>query len=211
MPADRKLFANGFGSGQTSSSTSPTAAPRLAGQFGDVDGFTHPHSFLRLPNGNVLATFQMHHDSTGMHPGGIAELTSAGALVRSRTASVPGVDSQLRVYSAAIVPALDRIVTTTSDMEADFPVSRTVQVWRLSDLALLHSFPLPDGPVGNEGLLTAEPRLLDDGRTVLVSTFNCGLYLLENLAGDAPSGRLVTSFPKTDGSYCAIPVVAGSY
>ena len=29
--------------------------------FGDVDGFAHPHSFLRLASGNVLATFQMRH------------------------------------------------------------------------------------------------------------------------------------------------------
>ena len=52
---------------------------------------------------------------------------------------------------------------------------------------------------GNEGLLTAEPRLLDDGKTVLVSTFSCGLYLMEGLASDTPSGRLVASFPQKPG------------
>ncbi len=60
-------------------------------------------------------------------------------------------------------------------------------------------------------MMTAEPRVLADGRTVLVSTFACGLYLMEGLAGDTPSGRLVASFPRKEGTYCAIPIVAGHY
>ena len=31
------------------------------------------------------------------------------------------------------------------------------------------------------------------------------------IAGDAPSARLVASFPRKTGTYCAIPVIAGSY
>ncbi|HEX5004412.1 MAG TPA: hypothetical protein VFV65_03805 [Gemmatimonadales bacterium] len=212
MPADAQLFANGFASGQTFIfDLTDGSRPRVAAQFGEVEGYTHPHSFLRLPNGNVLTTFQMRHDADGMTPGGLAEITPAGQVVRTASADYPGADPGLRVYSAAIVPALDRIVTTSTDMMEDYPGSRTIQVWRLSDLALLHSFPLPDGPAGIEGSLTAEPRLLADGRTVLVSTFNCGLYLLDGLDGAAPSGRLVASFPKDDTGYCAIPVIAGNY
>jgi hypothetical protein len=37
------------------------------------------------------------------------------------------------------------------------------------------------------------------------------LYLMEGLDTDAPSGRLVASFPRKQGTYCAIPVVAGDY
>jgi hypothetical protein len=212
LAADRRLFANGFGSGQSFifDLTDP-ARPSLAGQFGDVDGYTHPHSFLRLPSGNVLATFQMRHDAAGMSPGGLVELTPSGQPVRASSANAPGTDPGLRVYSGAVVPSLDRIVTTTTDMVEDFPASRQLQVWRLSDLALLHTIVLPDGPAGGESLLTAEPRLLADGRTVLVSTFNCGLYLLDGLEGDAPSGRLVASWPRMEGTYCAIPIVAGDY
>ena len=81
-------------------------------------------------------------------------------------------------------------------MDGDSAASRNLQVWRLSDLALLHTVALPDGPAGNEGLLTAEPRLLADGKTLLVSTFNCGLYLVEGLASETPSARLVASFPR---------------
>jgi hypothetical protein len=127
------------------------------------------------------------------------------------SADGPGIERGLRVYSAGIVPALDRIVSTTTDMHGDDPASRKLQVWRLSDLALLHTIVLPDGPAGGESMLTAEPRVLDDGRTVLVSTFECGLYLMEGLETDTPSGRFVTSFPRRERTYCAIPVVAGDY
>lgn len=214
LPADRQLFANGFESGRTFVfDLRDPAQPRIAGQFADVEQYSHPHSFLRLPNGNVLATFQMRHDpvSGAMRTGGLVEMTPAGTPVVSSSADGAGMDPGQRVYSAQIVPALDRIVTTTTDMHADSPASRNLQVWRLSDRALLHTFALPDGPGGKEGTLTAEPRLLKDGKTVLVSTFSCGLYLLDDLAGDKPSGRLVASFPRKPGESCAIPVIAGDY
>ena len=60
-------------------------------------------------------------------------------------------------------------------------------------------------------MLSAEPRVLADGKTVLVSTFNCGLYLLDSLTSATPSARLVSSFPRKDGTSCAIPVIAGHY
>jgi hypothetical protein len=144
-------------------------------------------------------------------PGGLAELTPHAKVVRATSLNVPGIDQGVRPYSAAIVKDLDRIVVTTTDMIEDSPASRTIEVWRLSDLKLLTSFPLPDGPVGGEGLLSAEPRVLADGRTVLVSTFNCGLYLLDGLETDKPSARLVLSFPRLQGESCAIPVIAGHY
>jgi hypothetical protein len=212
MPADGMLFANGFGSGKTwIFDLRDPLAPRVAGEFADLEGYAHPHSYLRLPNGNVLATFQMRHDAAGMRPGGLVEVTPAGRVVRSASADAPGLDPATRVYSAGIVPALDRIVTTTTDMEGDSEASRQLQVWRLSDLSLLHTFPLPDGPAGSEGMYTAEPRVLEDGRTVLVSTFNCGLYLMDGLGTAAPSARLVASFPMKDRTNCAIPVIAGNY
>ena len=69
-------------------------------------------------------------------------------------------------------------------MAGEQPASRQLQIWRLSDLALLHTITLPDGPAGDESMMTAEPRVLADGRTVLVSTFRCGLYLMEGLEGE---------------------------
>jgi hypothetical protein len=89
--------------------------------------------------------------------------------------------------------------------------SRAVQVWRLSDLTLLHTLLLPPGPRGDENWLTAEPRVLADGRTVLVNTFTCGLYRLLDLEGGDPSAEWVYSTPWTEGRYCAVPVVAGRF
>lgn len=213
MAADGRLVANGFGSGQSFifDLTDPSA-PRIAAQFGDLGGYSHPHSFVRLPSGNILSTFQMRHDSAGgMGPGGLVELTPEGDVVRSSSAVAPGVPSGIRPYSLAILPELDRVVSTTTDMHDSPHQSREIQVWRLSDLTLLHTFALPPGPRGDEADYSAEPRVLTDGRTVLVSTFACGLYLLEGLEGDAPAGRLVASFPRSTDTWCAIPVVSGNH
>ena len=209
LAADRQLFANGFASGKSwVFDLSVPDAPRIAAEFGDVDGFSHPHSFIRLPNGNVLGTFQMTHSDTGMRAGGLVEMTPRGELVGSVSADYAGADTGLRVYSASIVPVLDRIVTTSTDMVADFPeASRTLQVFRLSDRARLSDIQLP----GPRGPYSAEPRLMDDGRTLLVSTFSCGLFIVDGLDGDAPVATEVARFPERDGAYCAIPVIAGNY
>jgi len=212
MPADGKLFANGYASGRSFVfDLADPVQPRIVADFGDVEGYSHPHSFLRLPNGNVLATFQMRHESGTMAPGGLVELTTDGQAVRSVSANAQGLDPATRVYSAGVVSALDRIVTTTTDMAGSSPASRQLQVWRLSDLTLLKTITLPDGPRGDESMLTAEPRVLPDGKTVLVSTFACGLYLMEGLEGESPSARFVSSFPRKPGTNCAIPVIAGRY
>ena len=156
------------------------------------------------------ATFQMQHDSLGAEPGGIAELTNRGRLVRWMSANAAGVDRRVRPYSAVVIPSLDRIVTTTTDMDGTAEIP-TLQLWRLSDMKLLKTFDLPQGARGDEASMTAEPRLLADGRTVLVSTFACGLYVLRGLDVSNPSGQLVSSFPRKQGTYCAVPVIAGHF
>ena len=137
MAADARLFANGFGSGETFIfDTNDPAHPRLDGQFGDLAGMMHPHSFLRLPNGNVLATFQMQHDSLGVAPGGLAELTNRGLLVRHVSANRAGVDRRIRPYSAVIIPKLNRIVSTTTDMDGKDAIPFTIVVAERKALAM---------------------------------------------------------------------------
>src|SRR5207237_7025865 len=106
-----------------------------------------PDSFLRLRNGNVLATFQMQHDSAGVAPGGLAELTDRGGVVRHVSANYPGVDRRIRPYSAVIIPKLDRVVTTTTDMDGRVAIP-SVQLWWASELSLLHTLAIPQGPRG---------------------------------------------------------------
>ncbi|HYC33701.1 MAG TPA: hypothetical protein VEB59_15535, partial [Gemmatimonadales bacterium] len=43
MPADRRLFANGFATGETFIfDLADPLRPRLAGRFGDIEGYRHP-------------------------------------------------------------------------------------------------------------------------------------------------------------------------
>jgi hypothetical protein len=105
---------------------------------------------------------------------------------------------------------MDRVVVSTTDMNPP-DSTNAVQIWRLSDLSLQATINLPAGPRGDEGYLSAEPRLLPDGKRVLVSTFNCGLYLVDNITSAAPTARLVASFPRTGTTHCAVPVIVGHF
>ncbi len=219
MPSGEQVFANGFICGTTFVfDLSDRDAPRLVGSFTGLDGYTHPHSYERLPNGNVLATFQG-RGPRNLDPGGLVEIDGEGRAVRSASAADPAfARAILRPYSLAIVPELDRVVTTSYDMGEDMGFTggrrgrrgrtRHVQVWRLSDLTLLATIPLPPGPRGYEGEQPGEPRVLEDGRTVLVSTFACGLYRMTGLEGEEPGAEFVHGF---DGGGCGVPVVVGAY
>lgn len=210
MPEGGILWANGFDSGTTYRfDLRDPLHPRLLGAFGDVASLSHPHSYARLPNGHLLATFQ-HRAGDPMKTGGLVELDTAGRVIRSSDASAPAIDSGVRPYSLLVLPNLDRVVTTATDMHLQTR-SRAVQVWRLSDLALLKTILLPPGPQGDENSMTAEPRVLSDGRTVLVNTFHCGLYRLRGVEGDAPSAEWIYSTPWREPPFCAIPIVAGRY
>jgi DNA-binding beta-propeller fold protein YncE len=191
MPESRHLFANGFMTGETFrfDLTDPEN-PQLLGSLGAAGELTHPHSYERLPNGNVLATFQ----GTGernVDPGGLVELTDDGEVVRTASAADPDAGGALiRPYSLAVVPDLDRVVVTSYDMGEDmgFPGGRrerthVVQVWRLSDLEVLATIDLPSGPGGGGDEQPGEPRVLSDGETVYVATFTCGLYHMTGLGG----------------------------
>jgi hypothetical protein len=56
MPEDGFLLANAFESGRTMLfDLREPLHPSLAASFGDLDGYMHPHTYVRLPNGHVLA------------------------------------------------------------------------------------------------------------------------------------------------------------
>jgi hypothetical protein len=63
MPAGGILFANDHEAGRTFLfDLRDPLHPRIAGSFTDIDGYMHPHSYLRLPDQNILSTFQHGHD-----------------------------------------------------------------------------------------------------------------------------------------------------
>ena len=62
MPASGMLFANDHGAGRTFIfDLRDPLHPKTVTSFTDMAGYMHPHSYLRLPNGHVLATFQHAH------------------------------------------------------------------------------------------------------------------------------------------------------
>jgi len=56
--------------------------------------------------------------------------------------------------------------------------------------------------------MPGEPRLLADGKTVLIHTFRCGLYQLDGIDGGQPSIHHLKTF---DGEICAVPLQIGHY
>ena len=210
----KTLFANGFsGNRNVLFDLHDPLHPIVIERFGGIAGLSFLHSFVRLPNGHVLATFQGHGPNDEV-PGGIAELDERGQVVRTRSAGDATADqATLRPYSLAVVPSLDRVVVALTYMTipswnvlrgsmSHEHAGNQVQVYRLSDLALLKTISLPtnDGP--------NEPRVLQDGRTVLVNTGACRLYHVIGLDGTDPRLELVH---QEEQSGCATPVVIGNY
>lgn len=214
LGASGMLFANGFaGNRNFLFDLRRPLRPRLRARFTGGGELGFLHSFVRLPNGHVLATFQ----GTGpenRQPGGLAEFDARGRLVRTRSAADPAADPMtLRPYSLSVVPALDRVVVALTTMpiptwsalrgsiEHDHSGNQ-IQVWRLSDLTLIRTIRLPTSDSPNE------PRLLGDGRTVLVTSVACNLYRVTGLEGEEPGVSLVH---RQERKGCATPVVVGNY
>jgi hypothetical protein len=209
MPEGDLLVVNGFMSGQSwVVNVADPLNPLIAATFEGAGPYTSPHSFERTPNGNLLSTFQyMGGDKT--LAGGLVELDPMGNFVRGSDAA-DAIDPELHPYSLAIAAEMDRVVTTTTDMSINH-IGRSVQIWSLSELELLHTLLLPPGPLGNENRHPAEPRFLADG-SAIVNTFNCGMYRLTDIAGDEPQIAFIGSLPRPadapmGDAECSLPVV----
>lgn len=198
MPEGGYLLANDFGTGKTYVlDLRNPIVPAVADSFQAAGPLRSPHSFERLPNGNVLATFQ-NEGMGNTNPGGLAELGPMGDALRWGMAADG--DRYLRPYSLAVLPDRDRVVSGSADMRGAGD-SYAVQVWRLSDLRVIATIDLPP-----EWGAAAEPRVLSDGQTVLVTTFGCKLLRIDGLDGEDPTAELVYDF---GGQSCALPVVVG--
>jgi hypothetical protein len=226
--ASASLFANGWAAGRTFIfDLRNPRKPKVAGQFTQAADYAFPHSFARLPNGNVLATFQVKGKGF-VPPGGLVELNARGQYVRASSAEVPGFDKNLLwPYSLIVLPQMDRVITTSTEMglpkwasphspHAQHAHTLTdtyhIQIWSLSDLRLLATVALPPPPQGKAHLNPAEPRRLADG-TVYVNTFNCGLYRIVGLQSSDPKAEFIYAFPGADkqAGECAVPVVVGKF
>jgi hypothetical protein len=173
----------------------------------------HPHSYLRLPNGHVLATFQHAHLGSDEQPmgktGGLVEIDDQGKVIRSASNADPAfADALLTPYSLVVLPELDRIVSTNSSMHLDdIFAGVTYQVWRLSDLKLLKTAYFDVGENRYAQISPEEPRLGPDG-SILVQTLGCGLERITGISTDDPKSKLVYTFP---GNWCGVPTIVGRY
>jgi hypothetical protein len=209
LPGDRLLFANDFMAGKIFLlDLANRLAPRVVRRIDSIPGYRQPHSFVRLPSGNVIASLQFGNGSIPGDPGGLAEFDPSGQLVRT----VSSADSafpraRIRTYGVTALPAIDRLVTTSSPMDTE-RVADVVQIWRLSDLKLLRTLATP--PLAGDSVqqLPFEVRPLADGRSAFLNTYYCGFYLLTNLESDAPQIRLVHSLPGRVG--CSVPTIVGN-
>ena len=214
MPASGMLFANDHDAGRTFIfDLRDPLQPRIAASFTDLVGYMHPHSYLRLPNGHVLATFQHAHDSMnpeslGKH-GGLVEIDDTGKVIRSASSADPAFpDALLTSYSLVVLPELDRVVSTNSAMDdEDLFRGLTYQVWRLSDLKLLKTMYFDQGENHYGEISPEEPRLGPDG-AIYVQTLACGLERITGIGTDEPRSQLVYSFPA---SFCGVPTIVGHY
>jgi hypothetical protein len=220
------LLANGHQAGRTwLFDLTTNGVPQVITSFGDVGGYSHPHSFFRTPDGNVLATFQYRATAaatdTGEHAGmghggprttgGLVLMDEEGNAIRTGAAADPNVPDRLIFpYSVLQIPAFDRAVSTTTDMDTpnSGATGEWIQFWRLSDLTLLRSLHVPPGPDGTGNKYTGEPKLLPDGKSVYIHTFSCGLHLVRGIETDTPTIRSVYDF---EGEGCGVPVLTGHW
>jgi len=214
MPASGMLFANDHEAGRTFIfDLRDPLQPKVASSFGDMAGYMHPHSYVRLPNGHVLATFQhthhAEHDPSMGVTGGLVEIDDQGEVVRSASnADAAFATALLKPYGLVVIPKLDRVVMTNSSMELDDIFSGvTYQVWRLSDLKLLKTAYFDVGENRYAQISPEEPRLAADG-SVLVQTLGCGLERITDIGTDELKSQLVYSFP---GNWCGVPTIVGHY
>jgi len=212
MPASGMLFANDHYAGRTFIfDVRDGLHPKVATSFTDMDGYMHPHSYLRLPNGDVLATFQhMHHgDGDLATTGGLVEIDDAGKVIRSASSADPAFPGALLTpYGLVVLPEMDRVVSTNSSMHLEAILQGvTYQVWRLSDLKLLKTAYFDVGENHYSHVSPQEPRLGPDG-AVYVQTLSCGLERITGVNTEQPRTQLVYTFP---GSWCGVPTIVGHY
>src|SRR5580704_10958143 len=214
MPASGMLFANDHQAGRTFIFDVRDALhPKVVTSFTDLDGYMHPHSYLRLPNGHVLAAFQHKHpgasDGQLGQSGGLVEIDDQGRVIRSASSADPAFpDALLTPYSLVVLPEIDRVVSTNSSMDEVNSFSGvTYQVWRLSDLKLLKTANLDIGDNHYGHVSPEEPRLGPDG-AVYVQTLGYGIERISAVDKDEPTSKLVYTFP---GSFCGVPTIVGHY
>jgi hypothetical protein len=206
------LFANAFQAGRSFLlDLNDPLNPRLAGEVDVTPGYRMPHSFYRLSDGRVLATLQFGDDTTPGRPGGLALFSHEGKLLRTASSRDPAfAGASIRTYSGDISERMDRVITTSSPMD-DERTADVMQLWRLSDLALLRTLAVPEAPADTMWRYPFEVRFIRGGAEAFMNTYYCAFYHLSGLDGEAPRIErvLALDFPANTG--CGVPLVIGHW
>lgn len=226
-PSGELLFANGHHHEAIMLfDVSDAEHPRLVRTLESTPGLRFPHDFTRLPNGQVLIGFlrsegpsPLKGDSLvpGGH-GGFAVFDAQGRWIRSISAADSTIPEPIRLYAFALLPEIDRLVTTSAPMMEDFSAD-VVQIWRLSDFKLLRTLRVPEARLPNGTVLKGsnglpfEPRVLPDKRSVFMNAYRCGFYHLTGIETANPTLSAVYAIetPPENKGACGVPVVVGNY
>ena len=186
-----------------------------------------PHDFKRLSDGAMMVGFlrsegaspETGDDTNPGNHGGIAEYRADGTLVRTSSAAAPGLPHPVRPYAILEIDGGRRLVTTSAAM-MEKSSADVVQIWRRSDLKLLHTLVVPPGvdgagkplPAAAGSPFSAKP--MADG-SILVSTYGCGFYRLVGAEGDRPMlSHVLTVSPGAAADKrgaCGVPSVRGNF
>ena len=210
-PHGQPLFGNAFVAGRTVLiDLADPRKPRIVRTIDSVPGYRQPHSFWRHPDGRVLATLQFGNGSAPGDPGGLALFSAEGELLKVTNAADPAFPgARLRVYAIDGSTASDRVITTSSPMDIE-QTAHVVQLWRLSDLSLLRTIPVPEVEGDTAWQYPFEIRFLPGGTTAMMNTWNCGFYHLSGLDGDSPTiERTLVLSPEVSG--CGVPLIFGHH
>ncbi|MEJ2151514.1 MAG: selenium-binding protein SBP56-related protein [Gemmatimonadota bacterium] len=239
-PSDGPLFVNGFSANRTFLfDLSSRGEPAFVRELQKVPGFEYPHSFYRLENSHVLATFQRGDGSRPGDTGGLAEFDADGALVRVTSAADPDFEGRMiRPYAIEVFPEVDRVLTTSNAMPLIDPetggfiferAENVLQLWRLSDLSLLVTLTLPPLPPAEEpecfieDLMTGKDctpsRIAGHNRpfeirtlldgSAILNTFACGIYRIHAIDTDEPRVDMLMNWPEKAG--CSVPTMVGKF
>ena len=211
--------------------------PRLVRELPRVPPYRYPHDIVRLSDGHVLVGYLRSDgpspsgsgDTLPANHGGIAEFDAQGRLLRSASADDGATKVPIRPYTFALLPKLDRMVTTSARM-MERESADVVQVWRFSDFKLLHTLSMPPArlPSGKEmvtkggehgeliptgHMIPFEPRVMPDG-SVLLNAYGCGFYRVTELASAAPKITNVYTIEvpvdvRIGG--CGVPAIVGRF
>jgi hypothetical protein len=93
----------------------------------------------------------------------------------------------------------------------DEETADVVQIWRLSDLRLLHTLAVPVLPDHSGHDYPYDSRALADGRTAMLNTYYCGFYRLSALDTEHPQIELVHALREPGSEGCAVAVVVSHW